>query len=254
MCSLRKHLASALVVVALLLLAAPASAAITEVGTRACSTTGGTVDSPTTAAINTTGATLVVVMVHVGFDTGTISDSVGNTGWTEETMVNTAGNITRSWWKASPTTNAAHTFTYNGTAAFGTICAVAFAGTATASPRDQISAGGGTAGAGVLTQQGGSVTPSEANEVVVSVAGLGDTVTAIDGSFTPNPPTHSAAGGNGPGSGLAYLIQTSAAAANPTWTNTNADDMAVLNITFKSAGGGGGATVTPKLLLLGVGP
>jgi hypothetical protein len=54
------------------------------------------------------------------------------------------------------------------------------------------------------------------------------------------------------GGGLAYLIQTSAAAANPTFTLSGAGDVSAAIATFKAGtiGGGGGGSVT----LLPVGP
>jgi hypothetical protein len=89
----------------------------------------------------------------------------------------------------------------------------------------------------------GSVTPSAANELVVTAEGQG----AAGGSpFTINlgftiTDQKAQVGGQADGGGLAYLIQTTATAVNPTWTGVSNGNMVVTIATFKAAAAGGTA-------------
>lgn len=198
-------------------------------------------NSTTTAtsgtSINTAGATLIVV--HVGesaFTLGTIvvSDNQGNTytGLTAKTAVNSISVRSRIFYVQNPTTNAAHTFTVTvGGSPFVLNWSAevqAFSGTLTAAAFDVENGASATTGA---TLQTGSVTPNQANSLVVSGFGsdTGTSDATVDSSMTITDKLTS-----GPKSALAYIVQTLASAINPTWsTNAGSGDNAAVIAVFK---------------------
>lgn len=206
------------------------------------------VTGATSGSIDTTGASLLV-MGLAGFqpvNAYTISDSKSNT-WTPLTLKATgAANEARTqlFYVANPTVGTGHTFTW-AYAGYGnaTAAVIAFSGAATASPFDLEN--GFAINSEVSTIQPGSITPSENNEVVVVMGGFPNDMTsgtgAIDGGFTIAH-QQNFGGSNVVGGLMAYLIQTTAAAANPTITApTGTDPMSAVIASFKSAGGGGGS-------------
>lgn len=200
--------------------------------TSAASSDGTTV---TTGAIDTTGATLLVVGAGAGTSIGSIADSKSNSWTAGAAVTNTL--ITQIWHVINPTSvGSGHTFTVNTQASsFPAICVLALSGADTAASRDQQNTG--TAAAGT-TVQPGSVTPTADNEIVITAAHVtvtGETV-SIDGGF--NISDQVTAGGPNYGVALAYLIQTSLAAANPTWTFSTTETFPAAGIdTFKAAAG-----------------
>jgi hypothetical protein len=200
----------------------------------------------TTSSVDTTGATLLVASVNHfnGVNDAVVSDSNGNTWVGLTAQVSPTNNArTRLFYVVNPTVGAGHTFTLSPDVTFGTLQVAAFSGVATTSPFD---AENGSSADTATSIQPGSVTPSEANCLVITSECLrdnsltGDTV-SINGGFTitnQNP----GVGSNYLQGALAYLIQTSAAAANPTWSWTTSDSVAAAIAVFKSAGGGGGGT------------
>ncbi len=184
----------------------------------------------TSAGIDTTGATLLVIVQSAVSGMSAPSDSKGNT-WTKLTEQGGSG-VTAIYYAANPTVGTGHTFTQGGTA--GSLAVAAFSGALTVAPFDQQS---GAAWDGSSPDAAGSVTPSENNELVIAGAGSSFTGPSIDGGFTIAQYTDFV-GGTNYGSALAYLIQTTATAANPSWTTTGG--CAPVCATFKSSGGGGG--------------
>lgn len=211
--------------------------------------TGATTSSP----LNTTGADLLIFGCASKI-LPTVSDSKSNT-WTPLTSVN-AGTAHESrcqlHYVANPTVGTNHDFSwayagYGSTTGF----VLAFSGAATVSPFDQEN---GAFDNGEATSiQPGSITPTEDNELVVALATFTDDFTSgsgsINGGFTI---AHQRNFSAGPCNGglIAYLIQTSAAAANPTITApTGPDPLSAVIASFKSAGGGGGGGSSGFLLL-----
>lgn len=178
--------------------------------------TGGAVNGVTSAAINTTGADLLVVVAS-WYDATTadvtLSDSKGNT-WTALTKSNTPNVAVKMWYCRGGSVGSGHTFTASGTGTYSSIYAAAFSGSA-ATPFDQES---GATGNPVTTLAAGSLTPVSSGCLVVAgvVAGGGGGAPAPDGGFSAQAVTFSS--GNYMGCGGAYLVQTTAAAANPAWT------------------------------------
>ncbi len=190
----------------------------------------------TTAGINTTGANLIVVGVAAyggGTFPGTLTDSLSNT-WTILTPQNSGGsNYAVLYYCYAPTVGSGQTFTYTSSFSFPSIGVAAFSG-AIASPFDQQN---GAVAASGLTIQPGSVTPSVNNEVVLTVFsdGASGVSFSIDSGFTITDQLQKLNNGtnNQEGLGLAYIIQTTAGATNPTWTAGGSSTMAATIATFK---------------------
>ena len=187
----------------------------------------------TSAGVDTTGADLLVMVVcyFSGAAAPTVSDSKGNT-WTALTAVQSTGgganNKTQIYYAKNPTVGSGHTFTASGASSFASLTAAAYSGCDTAAPFDQQN---GTAD----STQPGSVTPTQDNELVVTGLG-GDvaTYTSVNGGFTLRNSVGVSAG-NYFGTGLADLVQTTAAAANPTWTVNSVTNSGNVIATFKAA-------------------
>jgi hypothetical protein len=202
-------------------------------------TAGGTGASTgaTTAAVNTTGAGLIVL--NIGFDSGgsglAVSDSASNT-WTPLTVRNNGTVEEQLFYSASPTTSASHTFSVSGTNVYASITAAAFGGAA--APFDLQSGNVGSSN----QPNAGSITPSQANELVIAGVACSASVTSIDSSFIiPTNGTIANVGGQHAGCGIAYLIQTTAAAANPNWLIGLSTNWAAEIAAFKA-----GAVVVPS--------
>lgn len=180
------------------------------------------------SAIDTTGATLLVAVCS-GFigSTPNLTDSKSNT-WTGLT-IRGGGSLVKIYYVANPTVGTNHTFDPSGTNPSCTVAA--FSGVVTTSPFDQENGNTGSGGS-VST---GSVTPSEDNELVIAgVTFYPAGVVSINGGFTITDQVNYVLGAE-MGSGLAYLIQTSVAAANPAWSHSGFTDAAVAIATFKAA-------------------
>lgn len=210
--------------------------------------TEGNVNGFTSAAFNSSGGNFVMVAVSensAGGVTG-ITDSKGNT-YTPLTE----GNFQpqgRLFYAKNATCGAGHTVTEAGNT-FANICVAAFSGVDTTAPFD---AEDGQAGAfGSTAQSLGAITPAVNGELIIAMMSFnnGGTLT-IDSGMTilDQAPT-----GSSWGCGMAYLLQGTAGAINPTWTNGGGAMNGAIRIAcFKAASGGGGVTVKP-LAALGVG-
>lgn len=176
----------------------------------------------TTAAINTTGANLIVLAVGSNANAVTISDSNSNTYTALTPQSDTASGTTVTsllYYCSSPVVGAGHTFTIAGTLTSGTLAVAAFSGAASSSPFDvQNGAAGVTTNLGSI--QTGSILPSQANELVVSgiAAGVGAATTfSVDSGLTI---TDQISTGSDTPVALAYIIQTAASSINPTWSSS----------------------------------
>lgn len=204
--------------------------------------------SATTSGINTTGANSIFVVQAWYYGAPgdpTFSDSNGNTWVPRTTYRGTGSGQVKILYCAAPTVGSGHTFTQVSTSQYGSFVVVAMTETLAATPFDQEN-GGGSSGP-VTTVQPGSVTPSENGELLIcglnmQTAGL---TASIDSSFTIAAQL-AAQSGVSYGSALAYLVQATAGAINPTWTVTSSvNDLSSSIATFKLTGGGGGGSTTP---------
>ena len=201
----------------------------------------------TTDAIDTTGADILFIAVSefTGGTHTTPTDSKGNT-WTELTTVVQANVQATLWYCRGGTVGSGHTVTYSGSDSYSTICFWGHSGSA-ATPADQQN---GAATSAATSAQPGSVTPTEGSELVVALYGTSGTQGSnfsVNGGFTVIQ-SFNYSGVATMGLCAAYLIQTSAAAANPTGSVTNSVDWAAKIATFKAAGGGGGGTAVPRFM------
>ena len=186
----------------------------------------------TTGSIDTTGADFIVIGLAVddGYN-DTPTDSKSNT-WTQVANTYTNTNVrVRMWYSVPTSVGSAHTFTAPSSP-IGTIFVVAFSGVAQTTPEDQISG----ANAFASTLKPGSITPTEDNELIVSIFGINSAGApmSIDAGFTETDEQEFDSGVSY-GGAAAYLVQTTAAAADPTWTRTNTNGMAAIQVSFKAA-------------------
>ncbi len=189
------------------------------------SVVGNTSSVTTSPGIDTTGANLIVVNV-TGFNLGggsqTLTDNKSNTTYVALSQAGSGTCHNNLWYILSPTVGSGHTFTYNsgGSSIFGTIQVAAFSGAVPSFDRETTNSNSSPA----TTIQPGSITPGNNNEVVMTGVcfsdDAGSSTYTINGSYTITDFIGFATGNN-EGGGLAYLVQTSAAATNPTWTDSS---------------------------------
>lgn len=186
-------------------------------------------DSATTPTYNTTGATLIVIVTSSLNSTPTPTDSMGNT-WTLAKKIDGGSGSSAIYYCASPTTDAAQTFTISGVNDFPVIAVYAFSGGA-GGILDKSSSAIGSAS----TIQAGSITPTANNELVISaISWFQNSTSATINSGFATPILGGRVIGQCIGGGASFLIQTIAAAVNPTWTmGGSPDDNASTMASFK---------------------
>jgi len=185
----------------------------------------------TTAAMDSTTANFAVIaatVYNVGSTTITISDSATGNSWTALTSYNNAAAVVQLFYCANLVTSATHTFSAYGD--YPGLAVALFSGVATVTPKDQST---GSSSASSTTIQPGSITPGSANEVVVTGVGVPDHgyTYSINSSFNIASQITGGSGTNA-GVGIAYIIQTTATAENPTWTISTADVSAAAIASF----------------------
>ena len=199
----------------------------------------------TSSSIDTTGADFIVVSLsyyHTGYTTDiSLTDNKGNT-WTLVTKY--AGTIAanRLYYAKNPTVGSGHTFTTPAVPAYFVISILAFSGVDTTSPFDVEN---GATSIGATSLSTGSVTPTNDNSVVVTgftCDNNSGVAVTIDSGFTKYSTNYS--GGNNMGGGIAYLIQTTASAVNPTWNVTNFTAISAAIAVFKQQVTSATATAT----------
>jgi len=189
----------------------------------------------TTPGVDTTGANLIVVgtfSLYSSGDGGVLSDSKSNTPYVTTEDAVSGRQLFMSYF-FNPSVGASHTWTFGSGCLFPMILVAAFYEAVTSPLDDQSSATTTSSG---TTLQTGQVDPTEDNELLVTVVGSTDVsatgVYAIDGGFTKLSDNTGTSGAAYSGS-MAYLIQTSAASANPTWTVEAGHVVATRIKTFK---------------------
>lgn len=197
----------------------------------------------TTSAIDTTGASLIVIAVpsYTGASVPTPSDSKSNV-WNALTDIGQGGERLDVYYATNTTgkVGTGHTFTVTQvgiTSFYGSIAVLAFAGAHATAPFD---AENGLANSASTTSiQPGSVSPFENNEVICSFLSNDNNAissVAIDSSFSiiDSLPYSS---GNHFGLYSAYIIETVSGAKNPTWSWTTAVGKNAKIAAFKSTNG-----------------
>lgn len=194
------------------------------------------VNGGTSGALDTTGATHLYLPIAtdagVTLVGGDISDSKGNASWSLKgsTYAYTFGRI-HLFEHLTPSVGTGHTVTVTKTNSFANLVVLAFAG-GHASPFDQ-SNGNNTSGA--TTLQPGSVTPTTDEQLIITAVNpdIGSSLT-IDAPFTPELYDDAGQASVTYGIGVAYEIQTTATARNPTWTRGASGGMAAGIWTLKA--------------------
>lgn len=165
--------------------------------------------------INTTGATFLIMTVAWYTPSGepTIADSYTNTWELGLTTYNVIGAINlKIYYCKNPIVGSGHTFSATKGAMFGSLVVAAFSGGDITSPFDVENGTGNSSSPGAIT-------PNQDNELVIT--GLGyfpNNNQSINGGFTVIDYVNSGSGNYD--AAMAYLIQTSAASANPSWTGS----------------------------------
>lgn len=183
----------------------------------------------TTSAFDTTGADLLVAHVSSSAGDGTMSDSKGNT-WNIAVGPTAAGRADSViFWCIPTSVGSGHTFTYSKSGDSPNLSVEAFSGF-TSGTVDQTNSATAVSAANL---QPGSITPSVDNCLVVSGFGHDNgTVGAVTGYTVTD--TDAGAGGLAWGGSMAYQIQTTATATNPTWsTGAGSADSATI-VSFKA--------------------
>ncbi len=222
-----------------------------------CAAQASALSTATAGPVDTTGATLIVCIVGniAGVSAITCTDTNGSgsintyTGLTE--FVGSASRSMNIFYKYSPTTSTTHSFLGAGVnIGYPGIAVLVFSNTPT-TPYVSESAGGTS---GTATVQPGSITPSNANNLlVVGAYGDGANPQTIDSSFTKTDALATSAGTFESIAG-AYLLQSSATAQNPTWTcNANAAAYLALMAEFKQNGAGATAGLFLPTPMTGLG-
>lgn len=186
----------------------------------------------TTPPFDSSGAdTHLVAISRLHGTTPAITDSRGFT-WIPLTSSDNAPDL--QWVYAVGAGGSGHTLTVSGTGVYVSIARYHFSGGA-ASPLDTGSPKNNFNPAGTSVQPG-SQTPSVDNCLVVLGGAFGGDVAgiAITGGFS-TPDAAGTVGGTAYGIAGSYLIQTTAAPANPTLSWTNSQGVAVSLAVFKPA-------------------
>jgi hypothetical protein len=198
----------------------------------------------TTPAMDTTGADLLVATVgdYAGGSFTGLTDSAGNTWTTLTVRTDGANSRTRILYCVNPVTAVDHTFTVAGTS-YPTLSVASFIFTNT--PTFDVENGA----AGDSPEATGSVTPTGANNLVISCCSFGATATPSVNESMKLVYAQTWVDLSNMGGSLAYKIQTAATAINPEWTASGSTAVAVAVFKDVSAGG----AVNRNLLLLGIG-
>ncbi len=190
----------------------------------------------TSPGVDTTGADGIVLCVSC-FTSSVVTGVTDNKGPNTYTPLtgkdaDSGSSRIRMFYCAAPNVGSGHTWTTVG-GAFMAIVVIALSSTSAGAFYDGVESvnGSGTPGGP------GSITPTEDDCIVVAALAYSSTATpyTIDGGFTIVGQLPLGPGMNF-GVGLAYLIQTAAAAANPTWSGS-ATFAANAIAAFRSGGG-----------------
>jgi hypothetical protein len=210
---------------------AAGSAGITQVSFTSQSNAGGS-NTVTTSAISTVGATLLVAAISAqGAGTLTPCDSTSgaptaNCGASTNTcqcLTATTGWFIRLCYVYNPTVGASHQFMAHGNGLAPSIWVASFSGTLTTSGVIDTSSQFGT-GSNSTTCQPGSITPSAADELIISAWTYYNYTAAastINLSFTAEG--FKAGTGSIPAINGAYLVYPSTSAINPTWSTSQSN-------------------------------
>lgn len=207
--------------------------AITLVTHAGAGNSGSSTDA--TASATTTGANFIYVscVYFQGGTAPTISDSLANT-WTARTPNCGTWVCEKGFYVVSPATGSGHSFDCNGAGNNPAIFMAAFSGVALSSTVESQTTNSDNGDAGhklvSLLAAPSAVTPAAANELIIAPLAFGyqgenggvvllASYTSVDSSFTTTDSVDNP-GFAQMGGALAYQIQTTATARQPTFTLT----------------------------------
>lgn len=204
----------------------------------------------TSGSMDTTGANFIAVCLAEGggVNNGVLTDSKSNT-WTKKTQQLTNGKSNEIWYAFNATVGTGHTFSVSGSANFPAINVAWFNLVQSGSDPFDVENGGNQIFSS--TVQTGNVTPSVANELIITcLEGDGNAgASTIDSSFTVVDDITDTTFGHQK-STEAYQIQTTATSRNPTWTFPTASSIAAPIATFKASAGTPAVINKPKVVMM----
>src|SRR6187549_386485 len=186
------------------------------------------------AAIDTSGADfLIAAVIYDSRTTPTFTDNKGNTWTAGFAQTNLSNASCQPYWCNPTSKGTGHTVSCGGpTSQFSSVYFAAFSGALQGTPKDQAISNVGIASS---TCQPGSITPTENNELVICICGFNIAGNpSISGGGMILLDKNGLSAGAFYGGGLAYVVQTAAAAINPTWTFGGAAVSAAESVSFKS--------------------
>ena len=201
----------------------------------------------TSGAIDSTGANLLVSGLGSSWNTKPFFDSKSNT-WSQVRSELENFDFDRQAsiaWSTPTSVGSGHTGSHGQALSsnYQAIVFAAFSGAAASSPEDQ------TADDYISSTesiQAGSITPTEANELIIAVlCSRSDVEVSIDSGFTIIAQIPASESPQYRAVAMAYKIQTSAEAVNPTWSWTGAHAAVAIIHSFKAGAGGGGGGGNP---------
>ncbi len=203
--------------------------------------------------MNTSGANLIVALVvrYTGGPSVTLSDSKMNS-WTPLFEQASAVLGAQLYYCPNPAVGGSHTFQVTGTGSYSAVAVLALAGADSSSPFDVQNGNQSPADTSIVT---GTVAPNQADSIVVTGVVTNDntdfdTAAAIDSSFIISSRVSSIPA-IGIAFGLAYKIQGTAVAEDPTWSWTTAYvNGQVANIAVFKPGTGGANVKSPVMSIL----
>lgn len=201
------------------------------IGHIAGNATGADTSTSLTGSLDTSTATAIFIALSwYATGAGTLSDNKSNS-WTGLTgQTHAAFTESKIFYSLAPTVGAGHTFQFVQSGSFPVISVAAFSGVLSVGAFD---AQNGATGADIVAT--GSVTPSTDGQVLIAgLTTFGTGAISIDLGFTITDSVANLAS-NHVGGGLAYLIETSAAAKNPSWTTSVGGATCATIATFKAA-------------------
>jgi len=199
--------------------AKPVHAAITLVATSSATASSG--DTITTPAINTTGASLIVVVGSTNSGTSTISDNKGDT-WHVLNTYTGGGDDIQLFYAYAPSTSSTQTFTITGTgsAQYPSLVVSAWSGTLTTAAVFDAQNGSSTT-SGVTSFNTGSIAPTSTGELLIGGLGMGPctspTDIALNSGFSVLG-SNGVTGCQGEMVSSAYLVDSSMNAIGPQWS------------------------------------
>jgi hypothetical protein len=195
----------------------------------------------TSTGVDTTGVDLIILALSGGNNGIAISstDSKGNTV-TQVVSAAAFGATTAIYYTKNPTVGSGHTWTVTASGTGTSLAIFGLSGSDTSQNFDQSN---GASGGFTSPGSPGSITPSLDGEIVVTAAGsggLGSTFSISGGGgYTIEDQIAGVAGNMSTGLALAYQIQTTKTATNPSWTDSANGLSGLVIASFEAAAAAG---------------